>query len=153
MSDVAAPVFRLIYSSRSRIAPGDARTELGDVFTVARRNNRRLGITGALVITGDAFAQALEGEESAVRDLYERICRDDRHEQVTLLEAETVEDRVFGRWAMARVGESDGPDIRLMSNADRGVIVAAGPDEHVTPEQESVLGFMRSSIVPEPLGH
>jgi hypothetical protein len=36
---------------------------------------------------------------------------------------------------MAQVSENGGPDIRLLSNADRGKIVAASPDGHVTPER------------------
>ena len=48
---------------------------------------------------------------------------------------------------MAKVADGGGPDIRLMSNASVGQIVAAGPDSHVTPEQEQVIGFMRESLV------
>ena len=153
MSDVAdtaenesQQVFRLIYNSHSCIAPDDGVTELGAIFTTARRNNKRLGVTGALVITEDAFAQTLEGDEPVVRELYEHICRDPRHESVSLLEAETVDGRSFGRWAMAKVAADGGPDIRLLSNATRGTIVSAGPDGHLTPEQEKVLAFMRESI-------
>jgi hypothetical protein len=146
-------MFRLVYSSRSRIDTADRKTELGDIFTFARRNNRSLGVTGALIVTGDAFAQALEGDEEIVRRLYEHICGDERHDEVTLLQADAVEDRVFGRWAMAEVSGDGGPDTRLLSNADRGTIVAAGRDERVTPEQEPVLAFMRESIAHETLGH
>ena len=146
-------MFRLVYSSRSRIDAAARKTELGDIFTFARRNNRSLGVTGALIVTGDAFAQTLEGDESVVRELYERICGDDRHDDVTLLQAGAADDRVFGRWAMAEVSGDGGPDTRLLSNADRGTIVAAGRDERVTPEQEPVLAFMRESITRETLGH
>jgi hypothetical protein len=58
---------------------------------------------------------------------------------VTLLEEEPVDGRTFGRWAMAQVSEDGVPDIRLMSNADKGKIVAASPDAHVTAGQETVL--------------
>jgi hypothetical protein len=34
----------------------------------------------------------------------------------------------------------------LLSNATKGRIVVAAPDVHVTPEQESVLAFMRDAI-------
>jgi hypothetical protein len=149
MSTPSERVFRLIYSSHSRIAEGEAKSELGAIFTTARRNNKRLGVTGALVITGDAFAQTLEGDEAVVRELYESIRSDGRHDQVTLLEEETVDGRTFGRWAMAQVSEDGGPDIRLMSNADKGKIVSASPDAHITPDQETVLGFMRNSITHE----
>jgi Sensors of blue-light using FAD len=141
-------VFRLIYSSHSRIGPEQARTELGEIFDTARRHNRELGVTGALVVADDWFAQTLEGEESVVRKLYEGIAADSRHEQVTLLEATYVEDRTFGRWAMARVSQDGGPDIRLLSNAKAGTIVDAGADHHISPDQESVLAFMRVSVGP-----
>ncbi len=140
------PVFRLIYSSHSKIEPERASTELGEIFATARRNNRQIGVTGALVVADEWFAQTLEGEESAVRELYERIATDSRHEQVTVLEATNVEDRTFGRWAMARVSEGGGPDIRLLSNAKAGKIVEAGADHHISPEQETVLAFMRGSL-------
>src|SRR3982751_2776801 len=110
-------MFRLIYRSQSRIAPEESTPELGDIFAAARRNNKRLDVTGALVITDDSFAQALEGDEAVVRELYERISGDPRHEDVELLGAESVGDRAFGRWAMAKVAEGGGPDIRLVSNA------------------------------------
>ena len=140
-------MFRLIYSSHSLLAPEDDASELGAIFTTARRNNKDLGITGALLTAERAFAQTLEGEERAVRDLYARIERDPRHEHVTVLQEGDVDGRVFGRWAMAKVADGGGPDIRLMSNASRGQIVAAGPDSHVTPEQEQVIGFMRESLL------
>ena len=152
MSNDAQSVFRLVYRSQSRIDADESKTELGGIFTTARHNNKRLGITGALVITDDAFAQALEGDESAVRGLYETIRQDPRHENVTLLEAGPVEDRVFGRWAMAKVAADGGPDIRVLSNAGKGSLVLASPDGHVTPEQETVLAVMRESITHETLG-
>ena len=50
---------------------------------------------------------------------------------------------------MARVSEDGGPDIRLLSNAKAGRIVEAGADHHISPEQESVLAFMRDSVPPD----
>ena len=64
-----------------------------------------------------------------------------------MLEEGSVEDRVFGRWAMAKVADGGAPDIRLLSNASRGRIVEAGTDSHVTPEQEQLIGFMRESLL------
>ena len=142
-----SPVFRLIYRSRSTIAEETRRTELGGIFTAARNNNKALDITGALLITEHAFAQTLEGEEQAVRELFGRIERDPRHESLSVLEETHVDGREFGRWAMAKVAEDGGPDIRMLSNAARGQIVAAGPDSHVTPEQERIIGFMRESLL------
>jgi hypothetical protein len=47
---------------------------------------------------------------------------------------------------MAKVAADGGPDIRLLSNASRGKIVAAGSDDHFTPEQEQLLMLMRRSV-------
>jgi hypothetical protein len=145
-------IFRLIYRSQSLISADDRRTALGEIFTSARRNNKRLGVTGALVISGDSFVQALEGDESVVRDLYATIGQDSRHHDLTLLEEQVVEGRAFGRWAMAKVATDGGSDIRLLSNATKGVIVAApGTDPSITTEQEAVLASMRESLTGDTL--
>ena len=141
-------VFRLIYRSNSRIGDQDRRTELGEIFTVARRKNRDLVVTGALMLSGDAFVLALEGDEPVVRGLYATICGDPRHDGLSVIDERTVGERTFGRWAMARVAEDGRPDIRLLSNASAGVIVAApGVDGSITAEQEEVLASMRASIL------
>lgn len=147
MEDNDSGVFRLVYKSRSLIAPDHRTTELGAIFTQARTNNRAAGITGALLVSHEAFVQALEGDERAVRDLYTHIRRDERHEDVALLEAGPAEGRVFGRWAMAKVATDGGPDIPLLSNASRGtIVVAREARRQLAPEQETVLAFMRGSI-------
>ena len=148
-ADASEPtaIFRLIYRSHSLIAADQRKSELGAIFTTARRNNKRLGVTGALVISDESFVQALEGDESVVRDLYASISQDARHESITVLEEQVVDGRTFGRWAMAKVAADDGPDIRLLSNAKKGTIVSApGADQSITPEQEVVLTFMRQSL-------
>jgi Sensors of blue-light using FAD len=135
-------VFRLIYRSRNRIAPDHRKAEFGGLFSVARTKNKRLGITGALLISGDWFAQTLEGGEDAVRALFAIIERDGRHESISVLEDQTVPGRVFARWAMARVSADGEPDIPLIANTD-GIVPAAG--RSATPEQESILDVMREA--------
>jgi hypothetical protein len=144
VQDAAAPqVFRLMYRSRSRIPAEDRRTELGALFSQARSTNKRRAISGALLVHGDWFVQVLEGEESAVRDLLDRISGDPRHEEVTLLESGPVASRVFARWAMARVSDDGQPDIPLIAHTD-GISPAAG--RGTTPEQDEVLDRMRSAL-------
>ena len=84
----------------------------------------------------------LEGDEAAVRELYGTISDDSRHDHVTLLETRAVTNRIFSRWAMARVSEDGEADIPLIAHVD-GISPAAG--HRVTPEQESVLAFMREA--------
>ena len=146
------PVFRLMYRSHNLIEPDERTDQLGAIFTAARRNNRARSITGALMITDDAFVQVLEGDETEVRALYEAIAGDERHDQVRILEELDVDGRTFGRWAMARVAESGGPDIRLLSNASKGAIVTAPADPSISPDQESVLAVMREAVTLDAAG-
>lgn len=141
----AEAVFRLIYRSRSRIPSNSRRAALGDVFSTARSNNKRANITGALLITDHYFVQALEGDEAAVRALYDTIAGDRRHEEVTLLDAQAVDHRVFSRWAMAEVSKDGTADIPLLNDGDVGGISAAAPRPS-TREQHDVLRLMRNTI-------
>lgn len=143
-------VFRLLYRSRNRIPVSDSKRELGALFTHARRNNKSRHICGALLVYGDWFVQVLEGDELAVRELLARIERDPRHEHVAVLEAGMAEERIFARWAMARVSEDEKPDIPLIAHTD-GISPAAS--RGTTPKQDAVLAVMREALrsAPQPV--
>jgi hypothetical protein len=129
------------YQAR-RPAPRVRRLLLGELFSKARSNNKKRDITGALLISGDWFAQTLEGDEDTIRALFATIARDGRHERVSILAEETVPARLFSKWAMARVSADGGPDIPLIAHTD-GISPAAG--RGTTPEQDAVLGVMREA--------
>ena len=94
-------IVRLTYASRLKKKLGhDAVEKIADV---SRRNNRKLGVTGALCSSPRGFLQILEGPASAVNDLSNRIVRDPRHTQVTLLEYVKVPFREFENWSMAYI--------------------------------------------------
>lgn len=138
----AEGTFRLMYRSRNLIPPDRVKKELGTLFGVARSNNKAQHISGALLLDGEHYVQVLEGEEGLVRELYEHIAKDERHDSVALLESGPVEARVFSRWSMAKVGEGDEADIPLIAHTD-GISPAAG--RRTTPEQEAVLDVMRAA--------
>ena len=68
-----------------------------------------------------------------------------RHEHLELLDSGDVSERVFGRWAMAKVAAEGGPDIPLLTNVDKGGISPAQP-RPITEAQEAVLDVMRQSL-------
>jgi hypothetical protein len=138
-----AGTFRLVYRSRSLVEPERRATELGAIFLSARSNNKAQGITGALLVTDNGFVQTLEGGESAVRALYDRIEKDNRHDDVVVLDTRTVDGPVFSRWAMAEVSGGDKADIPLIAERRRGVVPAAG--HKTTPEADAVLDFMHEN--------
>ncbi len=139
-----APTFRLVYRSHSRV-PADRRHDaLASIFDVARAKNAELQVTGALLITDHYFVQTLEGEEGRVRALFERIKRDERHDEVIVVAEETPAERVFGQWAMARVDAAGGADIPLHTT-ESGTIRSAEPTP-LTRDQAALLKHMRNTI-------
>ena len=98
---------RLIYCSRNAIrGDGDAiEQEIQNILAYSRRNNHRLGATGALLFTQGCFVQALEGNREMLEDLFERLQGDERHHDVTILSFERIEERAFADWDMAYLGD------------------------------------------------
>ncbi len=135
-------IFRLMYRSRNKIPVEQRKTELGTLFSVARSNNKKQQITGALLISGDWFAQVLEGTEALVRALFATIEADPRHENIAVIQSGTAGDRLFSRWAMARVSEDGEPDIRLIAHTDG---IAPAMNRGTSPEQDAVLDIMRAA--------
>jgi predicted sulfurtransferase len=141
MGEAATDTFRLIYRSRNLIPEDQRKAELGTLFGQARSNNKRHGITGALLLSDDWFVQTLEGDEDAVRTLFTHIEKDSRHDSVSVIETGQAE-RVFSKWAMARVAADGEPDIALIAHVD-GIHRAAR--QRTTADQESVLDVMRDA--------
>jgi hypothetical protein len=99
-------VYFLLYVSRSLLRLPDEAGEVDRIVAVARRENKRLGVTGALIFTRAHFAQVLEGDQGAVETLMERIRRDSRHANLTVVSAGAREERLFPQWSMAYSGGS-----------------------------------------------
>ena len=136
-------IFRIVYRSHSRIAKDERDTVLAEIFDIARANNKNADITGALLITDHYFVQALEGDETAVRSLYEHISEDQRHENVMVVDERSVDSRIFGQWAMAQVSAAGYADIPLQST--EGGIGRAEP-QPTTRDQAHFLKFMRNTV-------
>ena len=141
MADTAAaPLFRLVYRSQLTISPEDRKVEIESILEASRSKNVDRDITGALLVWQDYVVQTLEGDETVVRGLYEKIAKDDRHEAVTLLEAQNVETRAFSRWSMARISDNDQPSgMPILTNGNDG---APEPGQQ-TREADPVIGAMR----------
>lgn len=76
-------VYQLIYTSRAQSGI-DTRTLEQIAYLSSGRNEVR-DVTGILINAGDLILQVLEGEEFVVRDIFNTLCRDTRHYEVTVL--------------------------------------------------------------------
>jgi Sensors of blue-light using FAD len=84
-------------------APTLPREEVESILATSARNNPERGITGLLLFNGRNFLQLLEGEESEVAGLMERITQDPRHSGVSVLDRRAIAERACPDWAMKRV--------------------------------------------------
>lgn len=70
------------------------------ILEQSRTNNQKCDVTGILLFESGAFFQVLEGDEAVVDALYRKIEMDPRHQRVTKLISEPIEERAFGEWSM-----------------------------------------------------
>ena len=94
---MASSLFRILYCSRNKI--GDLSEQqsraLDQILATARANNSRREVTGALLYNAGYFAQVLEGPRTSIEHIFERIQRDQRHGDVTVLECSGIQLRDF----------------------------------------------------------
>ncbi len=103
---------RLIYYSKNAIPPGQqsAYKEIKQILNHSMDRNKTANVTGALLFNQNYFAQVLEGDRKAVTQTFCRVCTDQRHSDIVILEAKPVAERIFLNWSMAFAGHSDVAD-------------------------------------------
>ena len=123
MSDLC----RLVYASKNLLqgSEPEVMAAVRQILDASQRNNAALGVTGALMFNAGAFAQVLEGPRRGVETTFERIQRDLRHDDVTVLQCGPAESRAFANWSMAFVGQSSSGQARFSSlSAESGFDLA-----------------------------
>ena len=90
--------------------------EILEIGRISSENNKKRDVTGVLISVRDYFFQVLEGDAVIVDALVEKISRDPRHNEVTILSAETAcEERLFTEWGMKTVALSESNDLMLLA--------------------------------------
>jgi hypothetical protein len=81
--------------------------ELKEILKISRIRNEASGITGMLLYLDPFFMQVLEGEDSIIVQLFDRIKKDPRHHKTSPIYKEAIQDRRFGNWTMGFKQMSD----------------------------------------------
>ncbi len=136
---------QLIYCSRNLISgsESDMASELQNILASARVNNKRIGVTGALLYTDGNFAQILEGPLKSIEQIFEVIQCDHRHSEVTVIHSAPASERNFPEWAMAFAGSSEGDRMPDATAAFHAVF------ENAAGSGEQMLGVLRDLVVRE----
>jgi hypothetical protein len=103
-----------------------SKNELNELVEVSRRNNKKYGITGALLYLENAFIQVIEGEDVAISQLLDKLYADARHRNVRIVSDNIAQVRYFQHWSMGivKAAEVDRPqvleELRLASTTKGG---------------------------------
>ena len=98
-------LFEIIYTSlATRDLPPQ---ELAQLLDKARASNASLGVTGMMIYHRREFMQLIEGEQSVVEALYDRIAGDPRHQQLRKIWDGPIRERGFSDWGMAFVAPDE----------------------------------------------
>jgi hypothetical protein len=107
-------IYTLLYVSEASNA-FQRNPDINSIFDVSVRWNESVGITGALIYSGEYFSQYLEGSMTDVQYLMEKIRRDERHHSIEIVETCTKESRLFPDWSLAYAGKSEFVQEELLS--------------------------------------
>ena len=91
-------MLQLIYASAATVEFSNE--DLRQLLKIARQNNHSLDISGMLVFHEGSFLQILEGDDTSVLGLFDKIEQDERHDNVKMLLRSEIEKRSFGDWKM-----------------------------------------------------
>lgn len=94
------------YVSRCILPVSWSAGAVDDIVRRARLSNFHAGISGALLFTGEHFAQYIEGPADALQRLQDRIGADRRHTDLSIVAEGTRPDRIFTGWSLAYDGTS-----------------------------------------------
>ena len=93
------PLFCLVYKSKAH--PDFGLFQVRELLQKIRNENRKAQITGCLLLYDGQILQYLEGAQERVVALFEKINKDTRHSEVTLLSQAILGEREFKEWPMA----------------------------------------------------
>lgn len=104
-------LIRLAYASEATFEPAPVEKgiepNVSRILLASRRNNPKWGLVGGLYYGDNRFFQYLEGEEKEVYRLFETLCQDPRHRNITKLLDEPLNQRTFTNWSMKYVPKAD----------------------------------------------
>lgn len=75
--------------------------DVENLLVQSRASNKTKGITGLLIYFEGVFTQFLEGPQTEIDALYQKIAKDRRHKQLRELFSGTTTARFYGDWSMA----------------------------------------------------
>ena len=114
---------------------------LESLWKKSAQKNADLGLSGMLLYMNNRFVQVLEGEKEQVKETFDRIRLDTRHEKVMMVLDGYLDKRNFEHWSMGFHHIGDHSDIKYLL---AGQHILDQVDQHEVSEKEHpVLTFLK----------
>lgn len=98
------PLYRFAYASHSTFQPfattDGVDVNIAQILEVARQNNQKNNLVGALYYGNGCFFQCLEGTKQDIDTLYSKLLKDPRHKDLKVLLSEPIQEKGFSSWEM-----------------------------------------------------
>lgn len=111
----------LLYRSAAR--PGLDGAEMRAILHTARDRNQALGVTGCLHHEDGLFFQWLEGPADSLRQVMDSIKRDDRHNEIDVLDQGALDQRRFQDWRMRFSDRDNASFMDWFARSDASTVV------------------------------
>jgi len=102
---------RIVYTSQA--SEQFSKRSLLDLLHESRAFNTIDNISGVLMHRNGYFLQVIEGESEAVDNLFKRLLRDPRHNEVKIIHDTFVNSLLFSDWAMG-CADFDEPELSML---------------------------------------
>lgn len=91
-------LYEIVYTSFSRINS----IEIESMIQESVKRNTENNITGCILYNDSEFYQVLEGQKEAVKLLFEKIKKDNRHSGLRVMWESDIPKRAFSNWSMLK---------------------------------------------------
>lgn len=138
-------MYQIVYASTANTG-ADGVELIQEILNKSRTNNTKKNITGILLYRSGIFIQLLEGENSAVLNLFEKIKSDTRHTNVNTIATISDGERMFPLWDMAYREIDDNFDLAIINEILRWNNHLSRTNKVTNQQVLKMLSFFREQI-------
>lgn len=96
-------IIQLCYASKRVDHGNDLLDDLREILIKSRLYNKEKNICGVLYYAHGYYFQCIQGEAESIIELYSKIIKDYRHNEIKLIQNKLIEKKCFNKWAMKYV--------------------------------------------------
>ena len=107
----------LTFISRRVRQGSEGASDLYDILSISRANNKKNALTGILLATNYVFCQFIEGPSLDLQKIADRILADTRHTGLVILSIKSGVSRIYSDWEMEYAAIESSKEVKLLSLA------------------------------------